>query len=224
MKTKNILRAFLTLVFVLGIGAMNAQDKIYVHKKDGTGAEFNLADIDSISFTPLQGNSGKVLDGCESLDGWGLWHSVPGESASLSLDTEDKKQGNSSMKVDVAVGGTWTLEKKPAPFDTEVTLENGYLAFEMYISDVDILKKAAHFMVTISSSGTNDADRIFRYQLNSLSLNNGWNTVELKLSDQESTGTCNLKAINYFRFLINDNTNYAAAPLVLKFDNIRFYE
>ena len=52
MNTKNILRAFLTAVFVLGTLAMNAQTKIYVHKSDGTASEYNIADLDSISFTP----------------------------------------------------------------------------------------------------------------------------------------------------------------------------
>ena len=51
MNTKNILRAFLTAVFVLGTVAMNAQTKIYVHKTDGTASEYNIADLDSISFT-----------------------------------------------------------------------------------------------------------------------------------------------------------------------------
>ena len=52
MKTKNILHTFLTCAFLLGVMTMNAQTKIYVHKSDGTAAEYNIADVDSISFTP----------------------------------------------------------------------------------------------------------------------------------------------------------------------------
>jgi len=52
MKTKNIFRVFLTAVFVLGAMALNAQTKIYVHKTDGTSDEFNIANLDSISFNP----------------------------------------------------------------------------------------------------------------------------------------------------------------------------
>jgi len=51
MKTKNIFCVFLTAIFVLGTMAMNAQTKIYVYKTDGTTDEYNIADIDSISFT-----------------------------------------------------------------------------------------------------------------------------------------------------------------------------
>ena len=56
MKTNNILRTFLTCAFFLGVLAMNAQTKVYVHKADGTATEFNIADIDSISFTPPAAN------------------------------------------------------------------------------------------------------------------------------------------------------------------------
>jgi len=52
MKTKNILHAFFTCVFLLGVLSINAQDKVYVYKTDGTSDEYNIADIDSISFTP----------------------------------------------------------------------------------------------------------------------------------------------------------------------------
>ena len=51
MKT-NIIRTLLTCAFFIGVLTMNAQTKIYVHKSDGSSTEFNIADIDSISFTP----------------------------------------------------------------------------------------------------------------------------------------------------------------------------
>ena len=50
MNAKNILRAFLIAVFVLGTLAMNAQIKIYVYKSNGTTDGYNIADLDSISF------------------------------------------------------------------------------------------------------------------------------------------------------------------------------
>jgi len=55
MKSKNIFRTLLTCAFFLGVLTMNAQTKVYVHKADGTAAEYNIADIDSISFTPPAG-------------------------------------------------------------------------------------------------------------------------------------------------------------------------
>jgi len=52
MKTKNILRIFLCTMFVLGSIAVQSQTKIYVNKSNGIPVEFNIADIDSISFNP----------------------------------------------------------------------------------------------------------------------------------------------------------------------------
>jgi hypothetical protein len=52
METKIILRAFLTASFILGTLAANAQTKIYVHKTNGLADEYNVTDLDSISFNP----------------------------------------------------------------------------------------------------------------------------------------------------------------------------
>jgi len=51
MKTKFSLRIFLACAFFLGVLAMNAQTKVYVYKTDGTDVEFNIDEVDSISFT-----------------------------------------------------------------------------------------------------------------------------------------------------------------------------
>jgi len=61
MKTKNIFRVFLTVIFVFGTMATNAQTKVYVHKTGGTDDEFNIADVDSISFTPPATSTGENL-------------------------------------------------------------------------------------------------------------------------------------------------------------------
>ena len=57
MKTKNILRSLFTVIFILGTLSMNAQTKVYIYKTDGTTDTYNIADIDSISFTPPETSS-----------------------------------------------------------------------------------------------------------------------------------------------------------------------
>ena len=52
MKMKKNLYAFLTAAFIFGTMAINAQTKVYVHKTNGTADEYNISEIDSISFTP----------------------------------------------------------------------------------------------------------------------------------------------------------------------------
>jgi len=51
MKTKNILRIFLAVAFILGTLSIHAQ-AVYVYKKDGTAVQYNISDVDSISLTP----------------------------------------------------------------------------------------------------------------------------------------------------------------------------
>jgi hypothetical protein len=51
MKASKFLCIVLTSVFIIGTSAMNAQTKIYVHKSDGTAVEYNISELDSISFT-----------------------------------------------------------------------------------------------------------------------------------------------------------------------------
>ena len=62
MKTKNSLRIFFTAVLVLGTGAIHAQTKMYVHQSKGSSVEYNIADIDSISFTPRAQHPGLYME------------------------------------------------------------------------------------------------------------------------------------------------------------------
>jgi len=52
MKTKNMLRVFFAVIFVLGAITTNAQDKVYVCKNDGTIDEYNTGDVLSLSVDP----------------------------------------------------------------------------------------------------------------------------------------------------------------------------
>jgi len=51
MKTNTFLRTIFMSAFIFGTLSINAQTKIYVHKTDGTADEYNIAGLDSISFT-----------------------------------------------------------------------------------------------------------------------------------------------------------------------------
>jgi len=60
MKTKNTLRAFVVMIFVLGAMAMNAQ-KIYVTSKTGTTVEHIVGYADKIVFTDPEGGNPNLL-------------------------------------------------------------------------------------------------------------------------------------------------------------------
>jgi hypothetical protein len=159
-------------------------------------------------------DKGKLLDGCESLDGWN-------SGGTLILDP-DSRRGDYSVKSTLPQSPAVLFSKVFTPFDTEVTKANGVFSFWLYISDVsklnwDISPGTAE--IEITSSGTWDANEIHWYFDKNLGLVNGWNHLELKLANGADNG-CNLKAVNCMRI-------YHTAKLgdvVVKIDDIRFHE
>jgi hypothetical protein len=151
---------------------------------------------------------GKVLDACESMDGWGSG------GFTLSLDAFDKKEGSYSLKAEGT--GVVIFQKKFAPFDTEVTRADGVLALDLYVSDISLLGPGdSQFEIT--SSGAPDVNEV-SWSVNEMGeLNNGWNKVELSLS--KAGNDVNLQAITFLRFY---HTNIQE-PIIVKIDNIRFY-
>ena len=168
--------------------------------------------IDNSKVIPDNPIPGKVFDDCESLDGWG--NSVGGF---LDLDT-DCKEGKYSFRMTVEEPTAVLIRKAfDPPLDTEVTRENGYFAFNFFISDVSLLGDALKRM-ELSSSGDPDYNN-FQWQLSELDLVSGWNKVELSLNRPCVNGEIDLRAVNYFRIAILGVTG----PVVFKIDNLRFY-
>ena len=74
MSKKNII---LTATFILVTVALNAQTKFYIYKTDGTSVEFNINEVDSISFTPsltLPILGEYTTSGCGFWDGAYSWN------------------------------------------------------------------------------------------------------------------------------------------------------
>jgi hypothetical protein len=164
--------------------------------------------IDNSKVIP-QESRGKILDDCESLTGW-----ASGGFA-LSLDGNDKKQGDYSLKADGT--GVVVYQKAFTPFDTEVPKDAGYLAFSLYISDASLINMAADGQIEITSSGQPDVQEL-SWLFRNLDLHSGWNNLELKLSDGNDAGV-NLRAINFMRIYHTGLTG----PMIFKLDNVRFY-
>jgi hypothetical protein len=163
--------------------------------------------IDNSKVVPEPPVVGKVLDACESTDGWG-------GNFTLSLDASDKKEGSYSLKAEGT--GVVVYQKVFEPFDTEVTRDNGVLAFDLYVSDLSLLGPGDNSF-EITSSGTSDINEVSWTVDEMGELNNGWNKVELSLS--KAGNDVNLQAITFLRFY---HTNIQGS-VVFKIDNIRFY-
>ncbi|MBP5505816.1 MAG: hypothetical protein J6X89_06925 [Bacteroidales bacterium] len=110
------------------------------------------------------------------------------------------------------------------PVKAEVTMSNGHLHFMYYISDIAMLKPGEG-QVELTSSNNPDSKEL-GFPTDFLSkCKNGWNEIDLKLSDGANTSTdgpIDLNAVNWFRFFnatnvkADDDTGavpYAAAAI-----------
>jgi hypothetical protein len=154
--------------------------------------------------------TGKVLDACESTDGWG-------GNFAFSLDASYKKEGNYSLKAEGT--GVVIYQKQFEPMDAEITRENGILAFYLYVDDVSVFG-AGEGSIEITSSGTSDQQEI-SWNFSQMNLVNGWNRVELKLSEAvQYDGDANIHALNFFRmYCLTVQRNVS-----MNIDCIRFIE
>ena len=162
----------------------------------------------------------RVLDDCETNAGWTC---VGGGNG--ILDSYDKKEGFFSVRFNINGTGMFAFMKGYEPFDTEVTRQNGYLAFDFFISDTEMFGKSMRLDLT--SSMNPDGQRLgFEVPITGLGLKSGWNKVELNLTGPPMVhvdwngGPCDLTAINYFRIIVIAPTG----PLTVKIDHIRFYK
>jgi hypothetical protein len=85
------------------------------------------------------------------------------------------------------------------------------------VDDVTSFGASPNGQFEITSSGRPDIEEI-NWSIQQLNLVNGWNEVELKLS--EGSGDANLHALNYLRFYCVTMTK----AMTIKIDRIRFYE
>jgi hypothetical protein len=157
----------------------------------------------------------KVWDACEALTTWR-------SDGNLELDGSDPQEGEYCLKTE----GRMTVifsKKFTTAFDAEVTKAKGILKLFLYVDDVTALYTDGQLQgsLEITSSGGPD-QKEFNWNLGQhLNLTDGWNDLELKLSDAGVYGgEADLQALNYFRFFCTTMSKSA----VIKIDNIRFYE
>lgn len=217
-------------IFKLGINAANNSAFLQSGKQyfvrvgavsSFSGAKYNYAPTETLTLGDIDPDAepaGKVMDACETTDGWK-------SQGVVSIDT-DHKEGAKSVKATLSDGSVPILEKTyTTPFNSEVSMENGYFSFWMYVSDVTILNTNIPdwaSTIEITSSGAGDSQEL-HWDFSMLRLNNGWNKIDLKLSDaviDDRGGAIKLSAINYIRmYHLN-----CSSPVEVKIDDIKFYE
>ncbi|MDA3824123.1 MAG: T9SS type A sorting domain-containing protein [Bacteroidales bacterium] len=130
---------------------------------------------------------GFYLDDCDAITDW--------ESAgTIALNGTDNKEGANCIEFN----GMGTDEYKKSfssPYNSGIPASNAVLQFWYYISDVSLM--GTNNQLEIGSAGRPDQNE---YNWNLSGLSNGWNLVQLKITDAASNGEVDLNAINWFRY------------------------
>ena len=124
-----------------------------------------------------------VIDTCDNLQGWNSHNTI-----SLSGTFQE---GTNSVK---SIGsGTDEFFKR---FSDKDLSDATTLEFWYYISNLDGFGDSNQ--VELGSGGKNDLDE-YSWDIDKSSLNEGWNSISLKLEDARTIGNPDLSRINWFR-------------------------
>ena len=146
-----------------------------------------------------------VLDYCDEVTGWSSTNGA-------ELDSENKQEGFASLSC--TGGGTDKFKKTFDPPVNTFCDENSYFNLWVYVSDVSAFDGGGQ--IEITSSGRPDTDE-YSWSVPSLNLSNGWNELQLKISDASSNGNPDLSAINFFRFY-----QFVSGEIETKIDYLHF--
>ncbi|WP_133166281.1 hypothetical protein [Sphingobacterium haloxyli] len=213
--------------------------RMYFKLKEATTTPFSVA-LDDIKFVEAEVITDPVdnmlLDACDDITGWNR-----GTAAELSLNTLDKQEGTGSLSfifkdrpgspgtpTSTAEGGSSALEFKKefaTPLNPEITIEDGKFTFWLWVADVSEIDWAAtNSQIELSSSGRADMNEIHWFPSQIENPKNGWNKVELKLSEgAEQGGTVDLTNINFFRMYLRATGLVSEEnPLTIGADHLKF--
>jgi len=170
----------------------------------------NSKRISSILFmallTALPLMSQVVIQRCDETTGWQ-------GSAAIGTDQAEKKEGVASLSTQAPAGEHAWFTKQFARTQTGID-ESGYLLFWLYVSDASQMEGG---QVQISSSGGTD-DLLSSWYIDKSTLSDGWNFIELAMTDATPTGGgVKLDSVNFFQI-----TQNLSAGITAKIDHIRF--
>jgi len=135
---------------------------------------------------------GVQIDACDSADGWG------GDFAGLM---EDHREGTGSVGKTKSGSFVVLFQKVWAtPIDLQTTIKAGHVKFWYYISDLAAMPTsgAGYSSQFEFCSGGGCDNQELTLEFNKLSLNAGWNEIDVPMS-QCANGGFNPNAFNYFR-------------------------
>ena len=152
-----------------------------------------------------------MVESCDDPAGWQ-------SAGEITLDEGDFQEGEGAISTVNGASGL-RLQKTWGRIITPTPKDGGHFQFWLYVSDASAINGTDN-QVEIGSGGRADANEL-HWKLPT--LQNGWNKIDLKLSDAESQGgDCDLRAINWFR--VFNVMDAATGSVTVKVDRLRFYK
>ena len=161
------------------------------------------------------------IDRCESInENKGAWQT---DAGSPTLDSSDPTEGLYCISKEFP-GAAVTFFSKVFGKSVDasiISLEKGVFCFDLYISSVPALRlDEGDAQIEIASSATLDEQELHWMFRSSLGLEDGWNHLELPLSEADANGEIDMSRI--CRVRIYNTANNGA--VLLKLDNLKLIE
>lgn len=151
------------------------------------------------------GNLSNYLDECDATTSWG-------SSQTITVSTE-KQQGTGSLEFIGATEMEFQKVFSPA-YNGGLNETDAVLRFWYYVSDVSQL--TGNNQVELGSAGQSDS---LEYNWSLPPLSDGWNLVDLNLSEASKIGSPDINAINWFRLY-----NFKSSSITTRIDAIQLID
>ena len=161
------------------------------------------------------------IDRCEAInENGGSWQT---DAGAPTLDASDPREGLYCVSKDFPGAATVFFAKTfgKSVDASSISIEKGVFAFDLYISSVSALRlDEGDAQIEIASSATLDQNELHWMFRNSLGLKDGWNHLELPLSEALPNDEIDLSQIRRIR--IYNTANNGA--VLMKIDNLMLQE
>ena len=154
-----------------------------------------------------------LAESCDDKTGWASANPV-------SVDENDCKEGEGCICSTNGAAGIRLQKVWSSPFACPASKASGHFQFWLYVSDAAAVNGASGSQIEITSAGKPDENEL-NWPVPTLS--DGWNLIDLKLSEAKTTGgAIDLRKINFFRIW----ANMSAGPgtVTVKIDRLRFFD
>jgi hypothetical protein len=164
------------------------------------------------------GEKGVVYSSCEAITDW----SSANDGGTIATDHNYVRVGSYSLQLPIDVSASVNtyadfLYEPSAPVDlSESGLSTGWFAFPLHIPDISKLATTSALNIRLGSSSSD----YIGWNVDNADLKDGWNYIVMDCENEDETaGTVDWSAIDYFRLRANESAS--PSDMNLNIDDLR---